>query len=184
MHVLLETERLVLRRFTEADVDALVALDADPEVMRYVTGGVPTPRYEIETEILPAYLRYHERFEGLGYWATVEKATDAFVGWFEFRPPAEGVELGYRLRRAAWGKGFATEGALALIDKGFAELGVERVVAHTLVVHAASRRVLEKVGLPYVRTFHADWPYRIDGDEHGDVEYALTRSEWEERRAP
>ena len=65
-----------------------------------------------------------------------------------------------------------------MIEKGFAELGVERVVAFTMVVNVASRRVMEKAGLKYVRTFHQAWPDHIEGEEHGDVEYALTRSEW------
>ena len=186
MQVFLETERLALRRFTEEDVDLLVELDGDPEVMRYVTGGIRTSREEIETEVLPAFLAYYERYDGYGFWAAVEKSSGAFVGWFHFRPadPADPdeVELGYRLRRAAWGKGYATEGARALVEKGFAELGVRRVVASTLVVHDASRRVLENAGLRFVRIFHADWPYAIEGDEHGDVEYALDRSEWEAAR--
>jgi len=66
MQVFLETERLVLRRLTVADVDNLVSLDADPDVMRYVTGGIPTPREEVEKEALPAFLGYYERFEGYG----------------------------------------------------------------------------------------------------------------------
>jgi len=56
---------------------------------------------------------------------------------------------------------------------------VERIYAETMVVHTASRRVMEKAGLKLVRTFHQAWPYRIEGEEHGDVEYALTRAEWE-----
>ena len=181
--MLLETDRLVLRRFTEDDVGALAELDSDPEVMRFVTGGITTSREKIENEILQAYLAYYERYDGYGFWAAIEKASGEFLGWFHFRPADpevyDEVELGYRLRRAAWGKGYATEGSRALVEKGFAELGVQRVVAYTLVVHAASRRVLESAGLRFVRSFHADWPYAIEGDEHGDVEYALTRSEWE-----
>jgi RimJ/RimL family protein N-acetyltransferase len=65
---------------------------------------------------------------------------------------------------------------------GFGEHGVERVVAYTMAVHVASRRVLEKSGLRFVRQFHAAWPYPIPGDEEGDVEYALRREEWEARR--
>jgi RimJ/RimL family protein N-acetyltransferase len=187
MHVFLETERLVLRRFTAADVDLLVDLDADPDVMHYITGGRPTPRAEIEHDILPAFLGYHERFAGYGFWAAIEKATGDFLGWFHFRPapgsPPDEPELGYRLRRSAWGKGYGTEGSRALIRKGFAELGVRRVVASTMAVNLASRRVMEKSGLTLVRTFHQDWPDRIPGDEHGDVEYALTREDWERQEA-
>ena len=185
MQIYLETERLVLRWFTEDDADHLVELDSDPHVMHFVTGGRPTPRAEIENDVLPAFLDYYERFAGYGFWAAIEKSSGRFLGWFHFRPakgadPDE-VELGYRLHRSAWGKGYATEGSRALIDKGFAELGVQRVVAFTMVVHAASRRVLEKAGLRLARTFRQPWPDYIEGEEEGDVEYALLRSEWEEQ---
>jgi RimJ/RimL family protein N-acetyltransferase len=189
MRVYLETDRLVLRQFTTGDVDNIVELDSDPEVMRYLTGGRATPLEEVRDVVLPFWLAYHERGEELGFWAAIEKATGQFLGWFHFRPrpdgpPAggdadSGVELGYRLRRAAWGKGYATEGSVALIRKGFTELGVERIYAETLAVNAGSRRVMEKAGLRYIRTFHQDWPEKIPGDEHGDVEYALTRAEWQ-----
>jgi len=187
MQIFLETERLVLRRFTEEDIDNLVELDSDPDVMRFINGGRPTPRDEIENEVLPRFLDYYERFAGYGFWAAVEKSTERFVGWFHLRP-AEGahpdeVELGYRLRRSAWGKGYATEGSLALIHKGFAELDVQRVVASTMVVNVASRRVMEKAGLKFVRTFQQPWPDYIKGEEEGDVEYALLRSEWEQPTA-
>jgi RimJ/RimL family protein N-acetyltransferase len=123
MHVFLETDRLVLRRFTEADVDNLVDLDSDPEVMRYLTGGRATPREVVQNEVLPRLLSYHERFGGYGFWAAIEKSSGEFLGWFHFRPPLKGarageIELGYRLRRSAWGKGYATEGSRALIHKG------------------------------------------------------------------
>ena len=187
MRVFLETERLVLRQFTEDDVDRLVALDGDPAVMRYITGGRPTPRAEVRDELLPAYLRYYARFAGYGFWAAVEKASGDFLGWFHFRPvaggPSDEAELGYRLRRAAWGKGYGTEGARALIRKGFTELGVQRVVASTMAVNVASRRVLEKAGLTLVRTFHQPWPDRIEGEEQGDVEYALRKADWEHQEA-
>ena len=186
MRVFLETKRLLLRRFTMADADDLFDLDADPEVMHFITGGMPTPREEIENDVLPAFLRYYERGDRYGFWAAEEKSTGDFLGWFHFRPregrdPDE-AELGYRLRRSAWGKGYATEGSRALIHKGFAELGVRGVVAETMVVNAASRRVMEKAGLKYVRTFHQPWPYAIEGSEHGDVEYALRKADWERQQ--
>jgi RimJ/RimL family protein N-acetyltransferase len=181
--VFLVTERLVLRRLTAGDLDNLVELDSDPEVMRFINGGRPTSRNEIENEVLPAFLRYYERSAGYGFWAAVEKSTEQFVGWFHLRPVEGGhpdeLELGYRLRRSAWGRGYATEGSRALIEKGFAELGAQRVVAFTMVVHVASRRVMERAGLRFVRTFHQPWPDYIEGEEEGDVEYALVRSEWE-----
>src|SRR3954462_2507498 len=187
MHVFLETERLFLRRLTPDDVDLLVELDSDPDVMHFITGGRATPRDVIEHDYLPHFLRYYEDGDKYGFWAAIEKSTGAFLGWFHFRPaeghPPDEPELGYRLRRSAWGKGYATEGSRALIHKGFTELGVRRVVAETMVVNTASRRVMEKAGLTLVRTFHQEWPDRIPGDEHGDVEYALTRADWERQQA-
>lgn len=197
MHIFLETDRLLLRRFTEADVDNLVELDSDPDVMRFLTGGKPTPRDTIRDDFLPAYLRYYERFEGYGFWAAIEKSSGEFLGWFHFRPPRGGspdeVELGYRLRKSAWGKGYGTEGSRALIRKGFAELGVRRVVASTYEDNLASRRVMEKVGMTLVRTFRitaADLAAQgisditpedlWDGD---DVEYALEKADWERQEA-
>jgi RimJ/RimL family protein N-acetyltransferase len=187
MQVFLETGRLVLRRFTGDDVDLLVELDADPEVMRYINGGEPTSRAEVVDEVLPAFLDYYQRYPGYGFWAAIEKPTGEFLGWFHLRPGEGGYddvpELGYRLRRSAWGKGYATEGSRALIDKGFADLGAQRVFAGTMAINTASRRVMEKAGLRFVRAYHAEWPVRIPGDEHGDVEYALDRDEWEQDRA-
>jgi RimJ/RimL family protein N-acetyltransferase len=187
MQVFLETERLVLRRFTETDVDNLFELDSDPEVTRFITGGKHTPREAIRNETLPRILHYYKRFEGFGFWAAIEKSTGEFLGWFHFRP-AEGscpgeVELGYRLKRSAWGKGYATEGSCALIRKGFSELGVQRVVAQTMAVNTASRRVMEKAGLTLQRTFRQEWPDPIEGAEQGEVEYALTKAEWEKQEA-
>lgn len=184
----LETERLLLRRFTAADVDLLVELDSDPAVMRYITGGRPTPRHEIEDDVLPAFLAHYDRWAGFGFWAAIEKATGEFLGWFHLRPhdgaaPDE-PELGYRLRRDAWGRGLATEGAQALIDAGFRDHGASRIHAETMVVNVASRRVMEKCGMTLVRHFTADWPDRIEGDEEGDVEYAIVRSDWTARRGP
>jgi RimJ/RimL family protein N-acetyltransferase len=187
MQVFLETERLLLRRFTEADLDNLFDLDNDPDVMRFINGGKPTPRDIVQNEILPRFLSYYERFEGYGNWAAVEKSTGDFLGGFSFRPPAgsspDEAELGYRLRQSAWGKGYATEGSRALIHKGFTELSVQRVVASTMAVNVASRRVMEKAGLMLVRTFHQPCPDRIDGAEHGDVEYALRKADWEHQEA-
>lgn len=177
MSTVLETERLRLRRFTAADEPLLVDLDADPDVTRFITGGVP----EFDAPMLRAWIDDYDRFPGCGTWAAEERQRGAFVGWFHLRPDEADtatLEIGYRLRRSAWGRGYATEGSRALVARAFLELGAERVTAYALAVHAASRRVMEKAGLRYVRTFHADWPYRIPGDEQGDVEYAVTREAW------
>jgi RimJ/RimL family protein N-acetyltransferase len=188
MEVFLETQRLLLRRFSMADADNLVSLDADPDVMRFVNGGIPTSRDEIEHEVLPAFLGYYERYEGYGFWAVIEKATGEFAGWFHFRPgkaaaPGE-VELGYRLREPAWGRGYATEGSRALIRVGFTEFGVRRVTAEAMAVNTASRRVMEKAGLRLVRTFRRPWPDSVNAGEIEAVEYALDKTDWQQDRRP
>ncbi|MFC8846533.1 MULTISPECIES: GNAT family N-acetyltransferase [unclassified Micromonospora] len=93
------------------------------------------------------------------------------------------AELGYRLRRAAWGRGLATEGSRALVRYAFTTLGLARVWAETMAVNTASRRVMEKSGLRHVRTVHLDWDDPIEGTEHGEVEYELLRGEWTARHA-
>jgi RimJ/RimL family protein N-acetyltransferase len=166
----LETERLRLRPITALDVDILVELDRDPAVMQFINGGKPSPRAEVE--------RIVQR--SLGHrWLAFDKATDQLVGWFGIRPSgAKSRELGYRLRREAWGQGFATEGSLALIAVAFTQLGVDRVRAETMAVNTASRRVMERCGLRYVRAFQLEWDEPIDGSEQGEVEYEITRADW------
>src|SRR5215208_5241052 len=157
MNVFLETERLLLRRFTHDDVDNLYKLDRDPEVMRYITGGATTPREEVEHVDLPTIMSYYDRFDGYGFWAAIDKSTNQFLGWFHLRPqkgdPVDQPELGYRLRREVWGMGYATEGARALIRKGFTDLGAQRVVAMAFRDNFASCRVMEKSGMTLAREF-------------------------------
>lgn len=180
----LETARLRLRRLTEADADALAALHGDPRVMRHIDDGRPVPRAVVLSRTLPALLReYQERPPRVGCLAAVEKTTGDFLGWFSLRPATTrglhgGTELGFRLHPAVWGRGFATEGARALVREAFTTLDADRVVATTMTVNHASRRALEKAGLTLVRTFFEEWPEYIEGAEHGDVEYALDREEW------
>jgi RimJ/RimL family protein N-acetyltransferase len=164
------TDRLVLRPISVDDVDALVSLDRDPEVMRYLTGGKPSSRDDVEATIR----------QELGHrWMAHRRDTGDFVGWFGMRAQADGeYELGYRLRRATWGHGLATEGARALIDVAFSQLGARRVWAETMAVNVRSRRVLERCGLQLVRTFHLEWDDPIEGTEMGEVEYELRREDW------
>ncbi|OXM56905.1 GNAT family N-acetyltransferase [Amycolatopsis thailandensis] len=188
MRVFLETERLLLRQFTGADVDDLFALYDNPEVMRYLNGGEPADRAEIENRDLPAFLDYYERFPGYGFWAAIEKSGGVFLGWFHFRPlrghRTDDPELGYRLNRSSWGKGYATEGSLALLEKGFTEFGATRIWAATMAVNLGSRRVMEKIGMRHVRTFHEHFDDPIPGTEEGEVEYAITLDEWRARPRP
>lgn len=189
MKTLLETKRLRLRQFTPADANYLFRLDNDPEVMHYINGGTPTPREAIENDILPGFCHYDERFPGFGVWAAELKTTSKFLGWFSLRPTNQTNDeaaLGYRLNRAAWGQGYATEGVQALIRQGFTAWGLQRIVATTYEENRASRRVMEKAGMMLVRrfrlslediqnadTFHTDSTEIWDGD---DVEYAIERT--------
>jgi RimJ/RimL family protein N-acetyltransferase len=183
VEIFLETDRLVLRRFTAADVDNLHELESDPEVMRYLTGGRPTPYDAIRDDVLPRLLEAYDRSPSHGRWAAIERVGGAFLGWFALDPPdgraPDEAELGYRLRRAAWGKGYATEGSRALVRKAFTDLDLRRVYAQTMAVNLASRRVMEKAGLRHVRTFHLTFDDPIPGTAEGEVEYALTRAEWQ-----
>ena len=186
MNVFLETDRMVLRQFGMDDVDELVALDSDPLVRRFVEDGESVGRAEA-AETIEQWRRDYQRSDRFGFWAAIDKVSGQFLGWFHLRPSdaarPDVPELGYRLVSTAWGEGYATEGARAIIDKGFESPDVSQVVAETMAIHRASRRVMEKAGMRHVRTFRADWPVRIPGDEHGDVEYAISRADWElERR--
>ena len=184
MGTYVETERMRLRRFTEADAGHLAALHGHPDVMRRIDDGRPVPRGVVEGRQLPRILReYDELPDGQGCFAAEEKASGMFLGWLSLRPATSvglsgGTELGYRLLPSVRGRGYATEGARALVRHAFAELGVDLVVATTMTVNAASRRVMEKAGLSLVRTFFEEWPEPVEGAEYGDVEYAITRETW------
>jgi len=166
MNIFLETERLILRQFTAADVENLVLLDSDRQVMRFINGGMPTPAAVIQNQTLPKLLSYYAKYSQLGFWAAHEKVSQQFMGWFHFYPAIENqfatelnlvtpeeVALGYRLRRQVWGQGYATEGSKALIRKGFAELQVQRVSSWALAENLASIRVMQKAGLQFERAF-------------------------------
>ena len=179
--VVLETERLILRRFTGSDVDNLIELDGDPRVIRFLTHKPPAPD-TVRSKILPGIIEDYDRVPGFGTWAAIEKSTTRFIGWLELHVPDGGdgteVELGYRLRADAWGQGYATEGAKALIHKAFTELNVDRIWAETMAVNTPSRRVMERVGLKYVRTFHVKFENPLPGTELGEVEYELRRDQY------
>ena len=191
MRVLLETERMLLRAFTEEDEHLLVELDSDPEVMRWLNGGAPTPPEFIEREILPRFTSYDDRF---GFWAAIRKSERDFLGWFSLRRnDADEAALGYRLRRAAWGQGYATEGGHALIRLAFEELGMKRVMAGTYEHNSRSLHVMERLGmrergryrvteedLASSDTFDPGSQPAWDGD---DVEYEIALDEWRTRRS-
>lgn len=141
------TERLTLRRFTEDDLDRLAAMYADPEVTRYV-GGLKT-REQTAEMFRARFLDYYERNPGLGIWATHERASGRFVG-LHLLNNIQGetdIQVGYVLVREAWGSGYATEMARALLRYGFESLRLERICAITDLPNVASQNVLLKIGL-------------------------------------
>ena len=155
----LRTPRLLLRRFTRHDAGALVALDSDPEVVRYAEPELehsPRTLADVERTLLPRILSGYAKDPPHEQWAVLERPGGAFLGWFFLRPEAGGAwELGYRLRRSAWGKGFATEGAHEVLRYGFEVLEAERIVAYVVADNAASVRVVEKLGMRHVGS--SDW---------------------------
>jgi len=179
--MILHTQRLTLRPFAAADLVSLVALDSDPAVMRFLTNGEPTPRDVIANKTLPSFMAPRGAFQP---WVWAIEQDGAFLGWASLRLLgnesgwANEADLGYRLKQSAWGAGYASEAARALVDHGFGVWKLDRIYAETMAVNAASRRVMEKAGLRYVRTFHLEWDDPIPGTEEGEVEYALTREEW------
>ncbi|MDX2968823.1 GNAT family N-acetyltransferase [Kribbella solani] len=181
MTVYLETSRLVLRRFTPDDLDLLVELDSDPEVMRYLTGE-PTPRAEVADVVLPEILKVYAEHPRLGTFKA--ESAEGFIGWFGLQPTDElgTAGVGYRLNRAAWGKGYATEGTKALIAHAFTELGMERVVADTMAVNHRSRAVLRRSGLRFLKVYHEHFDDPLPGTEFGEVLYGVDRATWETGR--
>jgi RimJ/RimL family protein N-acetyltransferase len=183
VRVVLETERMLLRCFTEADADPLAVLYGDPRVMRFITLQLPSLA-EVESRILPEYLcEYRDLVGGLGSFAAIEKETGQMAGRFSLKPANShgltgGMELGYRLSPAFWGRGLATEGSRALIASAFERLRLDRVVATTMADNIGSWRVLEKCGLRRVRTFYYPDADLMPGAQHGDFVYELTRSDW------
>lgn len=175
-HVL-TTDRMILRRFTMDDVDLLLDLDADPDVMRYLSRNSPT-REDVETVILPSIIEQYRRGPVAGTFAAHDRRSGEFIGWFALDGDPHAPELGYRLRRVYWGRGLATEGARAMIELAFSAGDAAKIWAQTMYVNAGSRRVLEKCGLRHIRTFHEHFDDPLPGTEHGEVEYAITRQEW------
>jgi RimJ/RimL family protein N-acetyltransferase len=177
---------MILRAFSDDDVDLLVELDGDPQVMRWINGGIPTSRDLIERKIIPLFTSYDGPF---GFWVALRKDDDAFLGWLSLRRvDDEEASIGYRFRREAWGKGYATEGGRALIRLAFEDLGMQRVMAGTYEHNARSRGVMERLGMRLrsrsratteeiaaAETFDPGSAEPWDGD---DVEYEITVDGW------
>ncbi|GAA2170797.1 MULTISPECIES: GNAT family N-acetyltransferase [Glycomyces] len=152
----LETDRLLLRPLTTDDAEALAAINADPEVMRYIGNGAP--RTLADTEALTAKVEAHWDAHGWGAFAVREQDTGDLVGLGILATPAflpeilPATEVGWRIGRDRWGRGYAPEAARAVIGFAFGELGLDRVVSCIHSENAASIRVAEKLGMTLERT--------------------------------
>ncbi len=174
----IETNRLRLRMWRGEDLAAYARMCADPEVMRHLSGVMTR---EQSDEQVARFVRHWEE-RGFGLWAAEHKADGAFIGFVgllysEDWPEGEHkTEVGWRLDRAYWNRGLATEGARASLRYGFEELGLGRIISITLPQNAASRRVMEKAGL----TLRGETRWRgLDV-----VWYAADRREWKAGERP
>lgn len=198
---ILRTARLLLVPLADRHLELEVELDADPEVLRYLTGRARSRQEVIVSHA--ARMALAEKVDGLGYWMAFgsdggrrgstppETETDGdFIGMMML-PPAHGPdqpddpavsELGYRLVRRFWRQGLAGEASRVLLRHAFDTVGQSRVIAQTMAVNAASRGVMESVGLRYVRTYFPTWDDPLPGAELGEVEYDMTAEAWRARR--
>ncbi len=168
------TERLRMRPVAAGDGGLLFDLDSDPDVVRHTGAGVkragrPLDRRLFMEEIFPRYLSHDASDGPFGFWMAFEGASGDFAGWFHLLPvdgEPDSAELGFRLRRCFWSRGYATEGTAALIARALGENGFRRVTATALDANVASIHVMQKSGLKFARNFLYD-------DHLPAVEYAL-----------
>ncbi|MFF2277298.1 GNAT family N-acetyltransferase [Agromyces sp. NPDC058126] len=174
----LETERLRLRPFADGDADALFALNSDAYVLRYWDSPPWTDRSSIE-RFMAGCRRMEE--EGTGARVAIERTSDQlFVGWCTFNswdPDFKSASLGYCFTQSAWGHGYATESARAVLGWAFDTLDLNRVQSETDTRNAASARVLEKLGFEREGTLREDCI--VNGDVSDSWVYGLLRRDWE-----
>lgn len=151
MNIQIETKRLILRPITKNDTQDLFELDSNPEVHKYL-GNKPVKTIEeseaIITKILDQYKIY-----GIGRLAVIDKVTNAFLGWSglkyeqQLRKEFNYYDIGYRFKQQYWGKGYATESALASLEYGFKDLKLDEICAAADYNNLASNHILKKIGL-------------------------------------
>ena len=144
----LETERLLLVPLEMKHIDNLTDLDSDPEVLYYITDGETRDRKDQE-EAVPRVIKYMQENPGLGLWVAYLKATNEFIGWYILKHlPDDGeVEVGFRLKKQFWGKGYSTEAGKKLLKHGFETLGLKEIAAIVRPDNFASQVVIKKIGL-------------------------------------
>ena len=145
------TARLTLRPFTMDDLDVVHTLWTDPDVRRYLWDNMVIPRERAE-EMLRASIAAAER-NGRGMWLIFEGSAETACGFCGFLPRNEPdhAQLIYGLAPNVWGRGYATESVRAVVEYGFATLGLPKIAASADVPNTASARVLERLGMHFVR---------------------------------
>jgi len=156
MNVVIETDRLLLRTFTERDAPLLYELNLDPEVTRYTHDPITDlahARKVLQEVILPQYTLYNH-----GRWAVLLKSNLEFIGWsgLKCRPERNEIDLGYRFMKKFWGQGYATEAAFACLHYGFDILDLKQIIGRALPGNLASISVLEKCGMSYLGEEYVD----------------------------
>ena len=161
MAVALRTPRLLLREWRDADAEPFAAMSADPAVMEHL---LPIPD-RATSDAFIAWMRRHNAEHGFAYWAVELSGEGSFMGAvglsrvrFQPLPFAPAVEIGWRLARAYWGRGYATEAARAALDDGFGRLGLDEIVAFTVPANRRSWRVMERLGMRRDPTEDFDHP--------------------------
>ena len=156
---MIETERLLIRKFTLDDVEASYQMNLDAEVSRYTGDGGVVSREEIEHRIVNHVLADYKE-HGYGRFAMELKSTGQFIGFcgLKYLPDLKETDLGYRMMSAYWGKGLATEAGRAVMEYGWQTLGLKRIIAMVLPENQGSVRVLEKLG------FVREGIYEEDGE--------------------
>jgi ribosomal-protein-alanine N-acetyltransferase len=146
----LHTQRLRLRPPRSTDLENIYRLGSSSRVMRYITPGRTQSRQEAKTDLKKRLATVNDP---LGYWIAEEKHSKAFIGWMALKQLTDtpDIEIGYRFLEEFWGRGYATEGGFKILNYAFRTLELERVVAVAVEENRASIRVMEKLGMQFVR---------------------------------
>jgi ribosomal-protein-alanine N-acetyltransferase len=146
MKIILETPRLILRELSVSDTQDFYDLNSNPNVIKY-TGDEAFSSITDAKDFLINYSDYERN--GFGRWAVIEKNSRNFLGWCGLKFDGKETDIGFRFFEEHWGKGYATESALACLNYGFQELGLSEIIGRAMKENLASIKVLEKIGMKY-----------------------------------
>ena len=178
----LESDRLLLRQWTESDVSSFVKLNSDPQVMQYFPKILTEKESAEFISIMSAIIQE----KGWGFWVLELKSANKFIGFVGLNTPrtilpfSPCVEVGWRLHKEYWGNGYATEAGKLSLAYVFNRLALEEVVSFTTKSNAKSRKVMERLGMTNTgNNFrYPDLPSEHPLSEH--VLYKITKKEWGE----